>query len=87
MNTGRLRKLTVVLGVKFVEEVAREFDIGAYFESNGHGTVLFSKHALDVLKTTPNSLALVGLAEVHSKRVKMKTTLKTSEDGNYARNE
>jgi phosphoacetylglucosamine mutase len=29
-------------GVKFVHHKAQEFDIGVYFEANGHGTVLFS---------------------------------------------
>ncbi|KAM9355189.1 phosphoacetylglucosamine mutase isoform 1-T2 [Pholidichthys leucotaenia] len=30
-------------GVKHLHHVAREFDIGVYFEANGHGTVLFSQ--------------------------------------------
>ncbi|CAL8316651.1 unnamed protein product [Merluccius merluccius] len=30
-------------GVKHLHHVAQEFDIGVYFEANGHGTVLFSK--------------------------------------------
>lgn len=30
-------------GVKHLHHIAQEFDIGVYFESNGHGTVLFSK--------------------------------------------
>ncbi len=29
-------------GVKFVHAVAADFDIGVYFEANGHGTVLFA---------------------------------------------
>ncbi|XP_027711525.1 phosphoacetylglucosamine mutase isoform X1 [Vombatus ursinus] len=32
-------------GVKHLHHKAQEFDIGVYFESNGHGTVLFSKAA------------------------------------------
>ncbi|XP_072907817.1 phosphoacetylglucosamine mutase [Hemitrygon akajei] len=32
-------------GVKFLHHKAQEFDIGVYFEANGHGTVLFSKTA------------------------------------------
>ncbi|XP_059898484.1 phosphoacetylglucosamine mutase [Gadus macrocephalus] len=32
-------------GVKHLHHVAQEFDIGVYFEANGHGTVLFSKAA------------------------------------------
>ncbi|XP_066110212.1 phosphoacetylglucosamine mutase isoform X1 [Saccopteryx bilineata] len=32
-------------GVKHLHHKAQEFDIGVYFEANGHGTVLFSKAA------------------------------------------
>ncbi|CAB1343011.1 unnamed protein product [Coregonus sp. 'balchen'] len=32
-------------GVKHRHHAAQEFDIGVYFEANGHGTVLFSKAA------------------------------------------
>uniref|UniRef100_A0A4W6EHU3 Phosphoacetylglucosamine mutase n=1 Tax=Lates calcarifer TaxID=8187 RepID=A0A4W6EHU3_LATCA len=32
-------------GVKHLHHAAQEFDIGVYFEANGHGTVLFSKVA------------------------------------------
>jgi len=31
-------------GVKHLHKVAKEFDIGVYFEANGHGTVLFHKY-------------------------------------------
>lgn len=29
-------------GVKFLHEKAEHFDIGVYFEANGHGTVIFN---------------------------------------------
>nr|XP_008524635.1 PREDICTED: phosphoacetylglucosamine mutase isoform X2 [Equus przewalskii] len=32
-------------GVKHLHHKAQEFDVGVYFEANGHGTVLFSKAA------------------------------------------
>ncbi|KAK3923377.1 Phosphoacetylglucosamine mutase [Frankliniella fusca] len=35
----------VPTGVKHLHHKAQEFDIGIYFEANGHGTVLFSKKA------------------------------------------
>ena len=38
-------------GVKFVEHEAKTFDIGLYFEANGHGTVIFSEKAVSVLKS------------------------------------
>jgi phosphoacetylglucosamine mutase len=30
-------------GVKFLHEKAEHFDIGVYFEANGHGTVIFNE--------------------------------------------
>lgn len=37
-------------GVKHVHHKAEEFDIGVYFEANGHGTVLFTKDVVDKMK-------------------------------------
>ncbi|KAI4882999.1 hypothetical protein NFI96_015796 [Prochilodus magdalenae] len=44
-------------GVKHLHHAAQEFDIGVYFEANGHGTVLFSKKAeehIQQLAKNPN---------------------------------
>ena len=38
-------------GVKFLHHKAHEFDMGIYFEANGHGTVLFSKKLMDKLNS------------------------------------
>ena len=38
-------------GVKHLHHVAEEFDVGVYFEANGHGTVLFSKRAIKAFQT------------------------------------
>jgi phosphoacetylglucosamine mutase len=35
-------------GVKHLHHAAIKFDVGIYFEANGHGTVVFSDHALEV---------------------------------------
>lgn len=35
----------VPTGVKHLHHKAKEFEIGVYFEANGHGTVLFNKKA------------------------------------------
>lgn len=44
-------------GVKFVHHRAQEYDIGIYFEANGHGTVLFSRAFITALKNAdPASL-------------------------------
>jgi len=38
-------------GVKHLHHAACSFDIGVYFEANGHGTVLFSSTAIQTFKT------------------------------------
>ncbi|KAI9831567.1 MAG: hypothetical protein M1819_004798 [Sarea resinae] len=38
-------------GVKHLHHAATKFDIGVYFEANGHGTVIFSSNALRTLAT------------------------------------
>lgn len=40
----------VPTGVKHLHHRAQDFDIGVYFEANGHGTVLFSNDAKLKLK-------------------------------------
>ncbi|GAB0092189.1 Phosphoacetylglucosamine mutase [Sergentomyia squamirostris] len=42
----------VPTGVKHLHHKALEFDIGVYFEANGHGTVIFSQYAKEVIKKT-----------------------------------
>ncbi|GJN93509.1 hypothetical protein Rhopal_006566-T1 [Rhodotorula paludigena] len=46
----------VPTGVKHLHHAAESFDIGVYFEANGHGTVLFSPSTLAAINThTPAS--------------------------------
>ncbi|PIA62249.1 hypothetical protein AQUCO_00200318v1 [Aquilegia coerulea] len=44
-------------GVKYLHEKAAEYDIGIYFEANGHGTILFSEHFISWLERRINELA------------------------------
>ncbi|KAM1381112.1 hypothetical protein ACFX2I_022755 [Malus domestica] len=44
-------------GVKYLHEKAAKYDIGIYFEANGHGTILFSEHYLRWLETRTTELA------------------------------
>jgi len=37
-------------GVKFLHKAALDYDIGVYFEANGHGTVTLSDHALTAIR-------------------------------------
>lgn len=49
------RKLPVTCvptGVKFLHHAAQRYDVGVYFEANGHGTVLFSESLLTRLRST-----------------------------------
>ncbi|TPX57591.1 hypothetical protein PhCBS80983_g03726 [Powellomyces hirtus] len=39
-------------GVKHLHHAAEEFDVGVYFEANGHGTVLFSPGAIKAFHST-----------------------------------
>jgi len=39
----------VPTGVKHLHHAAERYDIGVYFEANGHGTVLFSPETIDIL--------------------------------------
>lgn len=43
-------------GVKYLHEKAAEYDIGIYFEANGHGTILFSEFFLSWLEAKNNEL-------------------------------
>ncbi|GAB2273711.1 hypothetical protein Dimus_008492 [Dionaea muscipula] len=44
-------------GVKYLHEKAAEYDIGIYFEANGHGTILFSESFLSWLEMRNNELS------------------------------
>ncbi|KAK8527481.1 hypothetical protein V6N13_085313 [Hibiscus sabdariffa] len=47
-------------GVKHLHEKAAQFDIGIYFEANGHGTILFSEFWLSWLEARNNEFSLVS---------------------------
>ncbi|KAI0335194.1 phosphoacetylglucosamine mutase [Cubamyces sp. BRFM 1775] len=47
----RLPVKCVPTGVKHLHHAAEHYDIGVYFEANGHGTVLFSPETLEKLAT------------------------------------
>ncbi|GFZ00885.1 phosphoglucosamine mutase-like protein [Actinidia rufa] len=47
-------------GVKYLHQKAAEYDIGIYFEANGHGTILFSEGFLHWLDGRSSELALTS---------------------------
>jgi phosphoacetylglucosamine mutase len=57
-------------GVKFVEHEAKTFDIGMYFEANGHGTVIFSPAAVKALEAArPRTNKLLGFYKLINQAV------------------
>lgn len=62
-GTLRLPVALAKTGVKFVHAAAAAFDVGVYFEANGHGTVLFHESflarllALDVASLSPKQVS------------------------------
>ena len=57
-------------GVKFVEHEAKTFDIGMYFEANGHGTVIFAPHAVKLLEQArPRTNKLLGFYKLINQAV------------------
>ncbi|KAI3991174.1 hypothetical protein MKX01_022395 [Papaver californicum] len=57
-------------GVKYLHEKAYEYDIGIYFEANGHGTILFSASFLFWLETRNKELASTSEGLEHQLSVK-----------------
>ncbi|XP_046642419.1 phosphoacetylglucosamine mutase-like [Daphnia pulicaria] len=49
-NTLGVEVACVPTGVKYLHHRALEFDVGVYFEANGHGTVVFSSAAMETIK-------------------------------------
>ncbi|XP_073969742.1 phosphoglucomutase 3-like protein nst isoform X2 [Rhodnius prolixus] len=50
----------VPTGVKHLHRKALEYDIGVYFEANGHGTVVFSNNARNLIIQAGNDQSLEG---------------------------
>ncbi|XP_059216395.1 phosphoacetylglucosamine mutase [Stomoxys calcitrans] len=50
VNKLKVPVACVPTGVKHLHHKALEFDIGVYFEANGHGTVIFSDDAKNLIK-------------------------------------
>ncbi|KAK2765596.1 Phosphoacetylglucosamine Mutase [Arachnomyces sp. PD_36] len=48
----RLPVICTPTGVKHLHHAAMRFDVGVYFEANGHGTITFSEDALKTIRTT-----------------------------------
>jgi phosphoacetylglucosamine mutase len=54
-NVLKLGATIAKTGVKFVHTKAKEYDIGIYFEANGHGTIIYKHKMADLLKQAASS--------------------------------
>lgn len=54
-------------GVKYLHHKALEFDIGVYYEANGHGTVLFSDRVMDLFEGRMNDSTLSAASQEANK--------------------
>lgn len=54
-NVLKLGASIAKTGVKFVHTKAKEYDIGIYFEANGHGTIIYKHKMLTLLKNLESS--------------------------------
>lgn len=50
----------VPTGVKYLHHKAADYDIGVYFEANGHGTVLFGDSAIKAINDLSNDVSVDG---------------------------
>ncbi|XP_012272091.1 phosphoacetylglucosamine mutase [Orussus abietinus] len=48
----------VSTGVKYLHHEAKKFDIGVYFEANGHGTVTVNDDAIKIIREAQNNTSL-----------------------------
>ncbi|KAI9644992.1 Phosphoacetylglucosamine Mutase [Ciborinia camelliae] len=63
-KTLKLPVVCTPTGVKWLHHAATKFDVGVYFEANGHGTVVFSQQALKIFASTePESPAQASALE------------------------
>ncbi|KAI1797953.1 phosphoacetylglucosamine mutase [Ganoderma leucocontextum] len=63
--TERLPVKCVPTGVKHLHHAAEHYDIGVYFEANGHGTVVFSPETLETFSTYQPSIPAQSTALNH----------------------
>jgi phosphoacetylglucosamine mutase len=48
-------------GVKHLHAAAKAFDVGVYFEANGHGSIVFSPRLLALLDSLPQADAAAAV--------------------------
>ncbi|XP_077263123.1 phosphoglucomutase 3-like protein nst [Temnothorax americanus] len=69
-NVLRVPVVCVPTGVKHLHKKALEFDIGIYFEANGHGTVIFKDIAKETIKNHAKNKTLLAAQRVASAKLR-----------------
>ncbi|XP_067657055.1 phosphoacetylglucosamine mutase-like [Haliotis asinina] len=59
----------VPTGVKHLHHKAKDFDVGVYFEANGHGTVIFNDKATDLILNAAGSDSNTAEQKMAAKRL------------------
>ena len=66
LRTKGIPVVCVPTGVKHLHKKAEDFDVGVYFEANGHGTVLFSDSAMEMINTRAGTCILCPALQTFS---------------------
>ncbi|KYN37087.1 Phosphoacetylglucosamine mutase [Trachymyrmex septentrionalis] len=74
-NVLKVPVACVPTGVKHLHKKALEFDIGVYFEANGHGTVIFKGTAKEAIKNHAKNEMLSTIQRVASSKLRDVTDL------------
>jgi len=69
-NVLKVPVTCVPTGVKHLHKKAMEFDIGVYFEANGHGTVIFKDTAKEAIKNHAKNETLSATQRVASTKLR-----------------
>lgn len=69
-NVLRVPVACVPTGVKHLHKKALEFDIGIYFEANGHGTVIFKNTAKETIRNHAENKTLSAIQRVASAKLR-----------------
>lgn len=69
-NVLKVPVACVPTGVKHLHKRALEFDIGIYFEANGHGTVIFKDAAKEAIKTHARNETLSAAQRLASAKLR-----------------
>jgi phosphoacetylglucosamine mutase len=68
---GEANVIIAKTGVKHVHHAAHNFDIGVYFEANGHGTILFGSHFYNAVSNLQSQVKKDRAASIALRRLQL----------------